>query len=63
MAGGDGKMCLVSGIFYNELDPDVSSIEELNDLFKHVRIVSENSGYQVIENMKEHNVPVLTSNF
>jgi len=33
--------CIVSGVFYNELDPEVNSIEELNDQFKHVRTASE----------------------
>lgn len=50
--------CIVSGAFYNELDPEVSSVEELNDLFKHVRTQSEQAGFAVLRGMKEYGVSI-----
>ena len=57
----DVNPCIVTGVFYNELDPEVSSVDELNELFKHVRTHSEKAGYSVLRGMKEYGVSVPTS--
>ena len=58
----ESAMCLVSGAFYRELDHEqVESNDELNELFKHVRNVSEKVGkYSVLRGLKELGVSVPT---
>ena len=37
-----GQICMASGAFFNELDREkIESIDELNEMFKYVRGVSE----------------------
>ena len=56
----DQRRCIVSGIFFNELDAEVNSVDELNTLFKDVRTQSEKAGYSVLRGMKEKGVAVPT---
>ena len=57
-----GRPCIVSGAFQYELDPDVHSVEELNERFKKVRAVSERAGYSVLRGMKERGMSLPTAN-
>ena len=55
---------MVSGAFFRQLDRDtVESIDELNELFKKVRNVSESIGrYSVLRGLKELGVSVPSNN-
>ena len=57
-----GKRCVVSGAFYNELDPEVNSMEEVNELFIKVRKVSEKTGFSVLRGYKEVGIALPTAN-
>jgi len=57
----DLNPCIVSGVFYNELDPEMNSVDELEALFKHVRDNSKKAGYSVLHGMKEYGVSIPTS--
>lgn len=52
--------CIVSGVFYEELDPEVNSVEELNEKFKLVRTISEKTGYSVLRGYKQIGLSVPT---
>lgn len=57
-----GRTCIVSGAFFNELDSEVKSVEELNDRFKEVREASEKAGFSVLRGMKERGIALPTEN-
>ena len=46
------RPCIVSGVFFKELDHELNSLEELNELFKYVRTVSEGAGHSVLTGLK-----------
>ena len=56
-----GQICLVSGIFYHELDKDNATVEEMDAYFEQVRSKSELVGkYSVLRGIKEQKVALPT---
>ena len=59
-----GQICMASGAFFRELDREtVENVEELNEMFKYVRNISESIGrYSVLRGFKELGMSLPTSN-
>lgn len=58
--GPHSDPCIVSGVFFKELDRETTDQVDLNEYFKHVRTVSEQAGYSVLQGIKSQGCPLLT---
>lgn len=58
-SGTDEAPLLVSGIFIKELDRESESVDDMFKYYRHVRDISEQQGYAVVQGIKQINMPVM----